>query len=72
MFHHQSEVGRDVRLALYGIDNHTLGLGRGRRGEFDEGGETCSTHAYYTCVLDTLDNLFRSQLGMRLYRLKLV
>ena len=60
MLHHQTEVGSDIWLALYGIDNHALCLCRWRRSEFYEGGETSTTHTYYTSVLDTTDNLLGS------------
>ena len=72
MLHHQTEVGCDIWLALYGIDNHTLSLCRWRRSEFDEGRETSTTHTYNTSILDTVDDLLGSELWVSLYCLELI
>ena len=72
MFHHQSEVGCNIGLALYGIDNHTFSLGCRRRRELDECRETGTTHTHNTSVLDTRDNFLGREFGMCLYGLQLV
>ena len=72
MLHHQTEVGGDIRLALYGVDDDALSLGRGRWGQLDEGGETGTAHTYDTGILDAADNLLGGQLGMLLDGLQLV
>ena len=72
MFHHQTEVGGDIGFAFYGIDDHTLSLGRGRGREFDECRETGTTHTHDTSVLDTCDDLLRREFRMRLNGLQLV
>ena len=72
MLHHQTEVGGDIGLALYGIDDDALSLCRGRRTELDKGGETSTTHTYDTCHLDALHDFLGSQLGMVLHQFQLV
>ena len=72
MLHHQTEVGGDVRLALYSIDDDTLGLGCRRRCEFDEGGETGTSHTDDTCSLDAVYNLLGSEFRMVLDGLQLI
>ena len=72
MLHHQTEVGRDIWFALNGIDNHTLGLRRGRWRQFDKGGETSTTHTNDTSVFDTIHNLFWRQFGVSFYRFQLI
>ena len=72
MLHHQTEVGGDIRLALYGIDNDTLSLGRWRRRELDKRRETGATHTHNASFLDTVDNLFGREFRMRLNGLQFI
>ena len=72
MFHHQTEVGSDIRLTLHGIDNHTLSLSCRRRREFNEGGKTGTAHTHDTGILNTSDDLLRSEFGMCLNGLQFV
>ena len=72
MLHHQTEVGCDIGLTLYRVDNHALGLCCGGRSQFDEGGETGTTHTYDTCILDTINNLLGGQFRMSLDGLQFV
>ena len=72
MLHHQAIVGCDIGLALYGVDDDTLGLSRGWRGEFDKRGETGATHTNDTCVLDTIDDFLRGKLRMILNELEFI
>ena len=72
MLHHQAIVGSDIRLALYTVDDDTLCLGSRRRTKLDEGRETGTTHTSDTCHLDTVYNLFWSQLSMSLKRLEFI
>ena len=72
VLHHQTEVGGDIWLTLYGIDDDALSLCGRRRTKLDEGGETSTTHTNDTGGLDALNNLLGSQLGVSLHRLQLV
>ena len=68
MFHHQTVVGCDIGLALYGVDNHALSLGRRGRGQFDERGETGTAHTDDTSRLDACHNLLGRQFRMILHQ----
>ena len=72
MLHHQAIIGCDIRLALYTVDDDALSLGTWRRTKLDEGWETGTTHTCDTSHLDTVDNLFWSQLSMHLHCLELI
>ena len=72
MFHHQTEVGSNIGLALDGIDDDAFGLGRGRWTQLDEGWEAGSTHTNDAGFLDTVHNLFRRQFRMVFYQFQLV
>ena len=72
MLHHQAIVGCDVRFALYSVDNHALSLSCWWRCQLDKGGETSTTHTYYTGVLYTLYNLLGSELGMSCHQFKFI
>ena len=72
LLHHQTIVGRDVWLALYGVDDDTLSLSGWWRTKLDKGGETGTTHTHDASRLDTVDNLFGCEFGMIFHQLQLV
>ena len=62
MFQHQLMVGRQIRLALYGVDDDTLGLESGRRTQLHLRGEASATHTYNARVGNLLYYFLRSQI----------
>ena len=59
MLHHQLMVVRQVRLALYTVDNQHLGFLARRRHQFDVCREACATQTYDAGVLNLFDDIFR-------------
>ena len=64
MLHHKTVVGSDIRFTLHTVEYNTFCRASLWRAKLYERRKSCAAHTRNTCILYTVDYLFRGKLRM--------